>query len=667
MWWWCLLFARALLDTVNGSPVHALVAVLAAQHVGPLPLLLPTGGGAAALALVGWFLGPLALAVVVIDRALAPGRRALALKLIDRGIGRRRVICNMSWEDPALGCRHLNPGAADTVLTLTSAGDNVLDYLVHGCARVVAADINPIQNHWLELRLAGIRALTADEFMRVFGESDRVLFTAVYRDRLRDHLSLAAAIHWDAVGPPVNWLYAGTSGALARGLLVLLRVLGGGPMLACAARGDSSRVRALWHQCVRPRFWGLYVWLGGAIGPVCCAPAGHDLQAKGVRILDAVFGRWCARNYFVNGYLLGRWTADCCPRYMRPEHFAHLKARLLADPTCVRLHTGTLLAVLRAYPVGHFTAASLLDHLDWLDSARVAETLRALWVAGVGRLWFRSGFEHRPPHHSAFWSMAGHHASGQDQLQGFYDGAFLAARRDDVLDAYAEPTPPAPSRWRDLATLGHMLCGAQLLYRPNDDSYRARTLDGARELMRALPLRDGDIWVDVGAGTGFNLERVRSALPRLRRVYLVGDCEPLLAKARERVERLGLAGKVVVVCTADVSGGWSPASLFLPEDHGRKANVVTFSYSLGMIPRWARVLTHAFRNLEAGGTVAVTDFDARWFQPNAQHRARLASLCAGDCAVTRSAGTFPFQCPSYVFIGRKPKARQSQDANTKAL
>jgi hypothetical protein len=50
-------------------------------------------------------------------------------------------IYNVSWEDPRLDMRVLNVNEDDHVLTIASAGDNVLDYLIEG-ARVTGVDFN---------------------------------------------------------------------------------------------------------------------------------------------------------------------------------------------------------------------------------------------------------------------------------------------------------------------------------------------------------------------------------------------------------------------------------------------------------------------------------------------------------------------------------------------
>jgi S-adenosylmethionine-diacylglycerol 3-amino-3-carboxypropyl transferase len=69
-------------------------------------------------------------------------------------IYRRALVYNTCWEDPAVDRAALNFRPDDTVLVITSAGCNVLDYALTGPRRIHAVDANPRQTAPLELKLA---------------------------------------------------------------------------------------------------------------------------------------------------------------------------------------------------------------------------------------------------------------------------------------------------------------------------------------------------------------------------------------------------------------------------------------------------------------------------------------------------------------------------------
>ncbi|MDG2184978.1 MAG: class I SAM-dependent methyltransferase [Mariniblastus sp.] len=129
------------------------------------------------------------------------------------------------------------------------------------------------------------------------------------------------------------------------------------------------------------------------------------------------------------------------------------------------------------------------------------------------------------------------------------------------------------------------------------DVYREKLLLGRRELIRQIEFPRGGVWVDFGGGTGRSLEFIGQSLSELKKVYVVDLCPSLLAIARRRVKSFGWTNVEIVHGDA--------TSFRPPEGY---ADVVTFSYSLTMIPDWYLALEHARSLLRPGGKIAVVDF-----------------------------------------------------------
>jgi S-adenosylmethionine-diacylgycerolhomoserine-N-methlytransferase len=128
------------------------------------------------------------------------------------------------------------------------------------------------------------------------------------------------------------------------------------------------------------------------------------------------------------------------------------------------------------------------------------------------------------------------------------------------------------------------------------DAFRQQLLHGRQELYERIPVPDNGIWVEMGGGTGANLEYLGPAISSLRKAYVVDLSPSLLTVARERIQRRGWTN--VTVVHEDVT------ALTLAEP----VDVVTFSYSLTMIPNWYLALENAARMLRPGGLIAVVDF-----------------------------------------------------------
>ncbi|MCC6125968.1 MAG: class I SAM-dependent methyltransferase [Pirellulales bacterium] len=129
------------------------------------------------------------------------------------------------------------------------------------------------------------------------------------------------------------------------------------------------------------------------------------------------------------------------------------------------------------------------------------------------------------------------------------------------------------------------------------DDFRERMLRGRQELCDRLPAPENGVWVELGCGTGRNLEFLGERIHKLRKVYLVDLSPSMLEIAKQRIARRGWTN--VETVEAD-------ATLFRPPEGS--ADVIAFSYSLTMIPHWFAALDHARSLLKPGGTIGVVDF-----------------------------------------------------------
>jgi S-adenosylmethionine-diacylgycerolhomoserine-N-methlytransferase len=129
------------------------------------------------------------------------------------------------------------------------------------------------------------------------------------------------------------------------------------------------------------------------------------------------------------------------------------------------------------------------------------------------------------------------------------------------------------------------------------DRFRRRLLQGREELWQSLDVPEEGTWVDLGGGTGANLKLFGDQLAKLRRVYLVDLSPSLLAVARKRLVQCNIRN--VDLVEAD-------ATQFRPESG--PVDVVTFSYSLTMIPDWFSAIDNALAMLRPGGRIGVVDF-----------------------------------------------------------
>ncbi len=130
------------------------------------------------------------------------------------------------------------------------------------------------------------------------------------------------------------------------------------------------------------------------------------------------------------------------------------------------------------------------------------------------------------------------------------------------------------------------------------DDFRKRLLQGREAVFQKVAEQSTTgTWVDLGGGTGANLEFIGPAISKYNQVYVVDLASSLLKVVEKRAAQRNW--KNVQAITADATT-WTP-----PEG---PADVVTFSYSLTMIPDWFAAIDNAIRILKPGGLIGIIDF-----------------------------------------------------------
>lgn len=293
------------------------------------------------------------------------------------------LVYNTSWEDPRIDRRLMELNADSRVVVITSAGCNVLDYLLDGPAEIHAVDVNYRQNALLELKLAMIRRGNFADHFEMFGIGSHGSYNKVYRS-LREDLPDFARKMWDKnmrLFDPrslkKSFYYRGTAGSAAW-------LLGGAffnskpnikNFALCLLDAESLEQQRQVYEFLEPKIWGdLSNWLVrqrmlmtllGVPRPQVKLindhyPGGVESYVKDK--LRHVMSELPAReNYFWRVYLTGSYTMACCPNYLRFENQPALAVRA----SRIRTHTKTITNFLRENP-GAYTHYVLLDHQDWL-------------------------------------------------------------------------------------------------------------------------------------------------------------------------------------------------------------------------------------------------------------------------------------------------------------
>jgi S-adenosylmethionine-diacylglycerol 3-amino-3-carboxypropyl transferase len=295
----------------------------------------------------------------------------------------------------------LNLNADDTMLVITSAGCNVLNYLLAKPQRILSVDANPRQTALLELKISGIKRLEFEDFFAIFGHGSHSKFSNIYYEKLRHDLSPFARHFWDArhhwFSEAKGGLYfQGLSGTVARAFKAYLKLnpkLATGVMNLFAAKSleeqrniyDTQIQQLLWSTGMN---WALsrqftMNFLGVPFPQRKQVQAQHAMGIAGFirESVEYVFRELpVSDNYFWSVYVKGHYTKDCCPDYLKSDNFATLKDGLVDR---IEPHTCTVTELLQE-TTAKISKFVLLDHMDWMSSY-YPDALAEEWNAIIDR------------------------------------------------------------------------------------------------------------------------------------------------------------------------------------------------------------------------------------------------------------------------------------------
>jgi S-adenosylmethionine-diacylgycerolhomoserine-N-methlytransferase len=201
------------------------------------------------------------------------------------------------------------------------------------------------------------------------------------------------------------------------------------------------------------------------------------------------------------------------------------------------------------------------------------------------------------------------------------------------------------------------------------DAFREKLLHGRESLVARLAPPPNSRVVELGCGTGRNIEFFGDRVGTFASVDLVDVCAPLLDQAQRRAARWP---SVVRVVEADAER-YRPA---------HPVDCVYLSYSLSMTANWRKTICNAVRMLQPGGTLGVVDFFVsgsapqagearhswisrqfwpRWFAHDGVHLTPEHLRALADCTDTihleQHLAPVPWlpllRVPYYIYIGRK--------------
>jgi len=259
-------------------------------------------------------------------------------------------------------------------------------------------------------------------FFALFGTGHHPKFRALLDSRIAPLLSSTAYQFWrindDAFSS--SFYLRGYSGWALRLAQWIFKLAGVSKDVVALCNADTlSEQETIWNQKLSPVLLNSVV-VALLKNPVFCWNAlGVPLNQRRMLLnegtvfefvrdtLEPLASTYSLKNgaYFYLLALLGHYTTSSCPAYLTRAGFDALKANDAKAMDAFRLHTDSIVSVLRGLTQWSLTRAVIMDHLDWFAPGsedvdqEVDEFHRVLapggfvlWRSAARRPWYNEAF-----------------------------------------------------------------------------------------------------------------------------------------------------------------------------------------------------------------------------------------------------------------------------------
>lgn len=309
---------------------------------------------------------------------------------------KNKIIYHQCQEDPRVDKAALNLTPRDNIFVITSAGCNILDYLLEDVNHIYAIDINWMQNSLAELKLVMLKELDYETFFEFFGNGLILNPKQIYYQKIQKKLSFQSRQYWDENislfdKKISNGFYRSTLLGKFSHIFKNHAFFGIQKMIEKLLSADSIEEQAeIYTKKLSHRLSStlLKLWDSPFTLPLLGVPySQRRLVQKHYPGGIVAFSKFCLNyvmtkthlkndNYFYYQYLAGNYSHESCPNYLKESHFNKLKSMDLLNK--VTFITSSVSDYLKSTPI-NFSKFILLDHMDWMSGPSHFSLLEEQW------------------------------------------------------------------------------------------------------------------------------------------------------------------------------------------------------------------------------------------------------------------------------------------------
>ncbi len=251
------------------------------------------------------------------------------------------ILYAQCWEDSQVDRIALNISESDVVLSITSGGCNVLNFLLDNPRKIIALDFSPYQNYLLALKMAAFKILRYNELLEFMGVKSSSRRTFLY-GKVRGLLKQEVLIYWDRQIKKIERgiIHCGRYERYMQLLRSFIRIMMGKNLIAKFFKTEDKKDRRrLFHHRWENTWWWVFTRIllsrtfmsfffdksfftqledDFSFGKHFANKANHALTQLPIK-----------ENYFLAYILLGNYFSESFfPPYLRKANFSIIRQRL---------------------------------------------------------------------------------------------------------------------------------------------------------------------------------------------------------------------------------------------------------------------------------------------------------------------------------------------------
>lgn len=291
----------------------------------------------------------------------------------------KTFVYPIAWEDYKIDSKYLNVKETDNILMITTGGCNVLNTLLLKPKNIISCDLSPSQNAILDLKISAIKNLNYDDFWKLFGLGKHSNFEYIFNEYLKNELKLYSSVDFWKKNISIftkKGLY--NSGKTAEGMKVFKIFLKNKLKKLCNF-DDVNEQYNYYIKNIKPYIFNktfkkltkhfVLEFAGVPKSQIKIVGNGNyncDTLFNFIeKSYDYIIKKWSIKNdnYFFYALIMGNYTKNNCPDYLKEENFDFLKKNI----NKINIFNGTLCDYMNNNNI-KFDKFILLDHMDWYET-----------------------------------------------------------------------------------------------------------------------------------------------------------------------------------------------------------------------------------------------------------------------------------------------------------